>query len=274
MLPLLLILILGACSASTTTSECDFCVAVLDVAQRIANSTNVTTIVGSLDKACARTFPNNKTLGYKACVVLAKGFAVEFEKVRHTSVGYAANFSNTVWKLPDIVTTGSGYPNNVICAMLGGGCVLPCCAASAPFTPEQVYITFGPSSSFVASWITLHPVQSPTVQWGVSGDALNQFASAVTSTYTAGGWRGTIYRSSAFGVNETVSQIFYRVGSVSGGWSNVSSFFVPRDNQYPQTVAMIGDMGVGESAQGTIAQLQSIATTRGADWVFHVGDIA
>lgn len=45
--------------------KCDACVAALDLAASLANSSSIGSIVAEFDRACAKLFPDNSTRSYK-----------------------------------------------------------------------------------------------------------------------------------------------------------------------------------------------------------------
>ncbi len=247
-----LLAVAAAVSASPSSLECDLCVAAFAVAEQAANSTSLPALVAQLEGACARLFPDNSTASRRDCDKLAHLAAAELKK------------------LPDLVTSGSGYPNRVVCAMLAKACVLPCC--SAPNVPEQVFVTFGEeaNSSMRVNWVT-QVNSSSLVQWGTTADSLTNTAIGTTTTYTEGGWLGTLHHAllSPLAPN---TRYYYKVGD-GKAMSAVLSFVNPA-HAYPMRVAMVGDMGVGTESAGTIARLSALVQSGAADWIFHVGDVA
>lgn len=232
----LCLVVFGVAFASANPLECDLCVAALDVAAVLANSTSIGSIVSYFDAACSKLSPNGTA--YKDCVKLAKAAA------------------DALKKLPDFVLSGNApYPSKVACAMLLEVCSLPCCKHDN--VPEQIYVTFGPniSSSMRATWITLKDAGSNMVQWGTSPNNLQFSAPGNTTTYTKGGWVGVIHF--AYMTNLLPGQQYwYKVSS--GGVSSAVATFINPVHQYPMTIGMIGDMGAGNNSVGTIAHLQNM----------------
>lgn len=253
--------------------ECDFCQGIFAVAEAYANSTNLTVVVSRLDHACVKLFGNTSRL-----------FA-DCERV-------AADAAAALAKLPDFVASGSpGGSNRVLCAMLLNVCQLPCCSQQKPNDPQQLYVTFGGTAgSDVNSWARVTWVTAintgaqTDMQWGTSPQSAvstlsSQCVNGTEVTYTDGGWVGQIHHC-WMGPLTAGTRYFYRVGGNTSGWSSLQSFVNPAfsgnnvSSSYPLHVAVIGDMGAGNSSATTMSMLQALIRNQHVDWVMHVGDVA
>ncbi len=160
-----------ATATSATFVTCVSCEAVLFALDGYLNTTSIGTLQATLQKACFRLTNGTARI---ACYVLA------------------AKLADVLKELPDTLSTGGVYPVRVVCG-LAGLCELPCCNGTS--APEQVYITFGDTGTTMrATWITLNDTAS-VVQWGRSPSRLTSNATGATTTYTRGGWRGTVHHS-------------------------------------------------------------------------------
>jgi phosphodiesterase/alkaline phosphatase D-like protein len=111
--------------------------------------------------------------------------------------------------------------------------------------PQQTYITFDEGVNMMrATWVTFGQTAS-IVQWGVHHDNLTKSNSGHTTTYTEGGWLGTIHHST---MQDLVprTRYWYRVGD-GNLWSPTISFLMPDLSSYPLRVAMVADLGYGNS---------------------------
>ncbi len=249
---LLVVFALASLSCATAVRlqiTCDFCVVAFEAAEAFAESKNVSQVVASFDGACHKLFHRSASL-LKDCLLVAE------------KAGEVLAF------LPDYAGDNY-YPPPVACAMLLNVCKLPCCSTS--HAPEQMYATFGRSSSELRiTWVTLDN-SSSVVQWGPSADRLTQSSQGFTTTYTDGGWVGTIHHVYLPNVAPGVP-FFYRAGD-GANFSAVASLVNPVRG-YPLALASVGDLGTGPRGVPTMAHFEKLIATGQIGWVLHSGDIS
>lgn len=135
-------------------------------------------------------------------------------------------------------------------------------------TPTQVRLAYGedPTSMMSVVWQTQDELQSPTVEFGISGN-LGKSVSATRATYTYE--TGKIYEAKLQGLSPNTSY-YYRVGSKSGGWSRSYSFKTAEKNPESFFFTAFGDHGV------TIESVKSVRNVLRESPAFHalLGDVS
>jgi hypothetical protein len=240
--------------APTSALDCATCTTIVGIAQEIAeNATTLRQVVGLLDEAC-HIFAPNATSTCEAVVNITTSLLPWIDKELNT----------IAWPIPQ------GF-----CSVFLPVCENPCC--SEPAVPEQVHLALtGNPSEMSVSWVTLDNAADSAVQWGVvGGGGLPFSAPATISTYTNGGWVGTIYVATMTGLLPG-TQYAYSVGSNSsaGGVSEVFSFTTlaadAGSEARPLRIVQLGDTGYGNNSDVTIATISAMVATGEVDLVLHV----
>jgi len=240
--------------APTSALDCTTCTAIVGIAQEIAeNATTLRHVAGLLDEAC-HIFAPNATSTCEAVVNVTTNLLPWIDKQLNT----------LAWPIPQ------GF-----CSVFLPVCENPCC--SEPAVPEQVHLALtGNPSEMSVSWVTLDNAADSAVQWGVVGSGGLPFsAPAAISTYTNGGWVGTIYVATMTGLLPG-TQYVYSVGSNSsaGGVSEVFSFTTlaadAGSEARPLRIVQLGDTGYGNNSDVTIATITAMVAAGDVDLVLHV----
>lgn len=161
-----------------------------------------------------------------------------------------------------------------LCAM-GEQCLIDCCDNND--APQQVQLALtGVDTEMSVSWIT--PASATPAKPCVSlvpasgGSATQQCGQ--TSTYTHGGWRGTINQVT---LQQLAPRTTYNYTVISGTvragpFQLVTPPYLDVAAGDPLRFAVIGDMGASNVSDGTVARLVAGASTRNYDVVLHDGD--
>eukprot|EP00052_Salpingoeca_macrocollata_P034138 m.10592 g.10592 ORF g.10592 m.10592 type:complete len:478 (-) comp5998_c0_seq1:31-1464(-) len=176
------------------------------------------------------------------------------------------------------------YSPLAVCAA-AGLCQLDCC--DTPFIPEQIHIAAHNYSTVSITWVTLEATPHPTVMFGTAPDQLLRTASAVSTTYTKGGWRGAVHSARLSGLQPS-TRYFYLVGDTTlpKFWSKPTLsqptlFFTTATAPgatVPTRLAVIGDAGATDVSDMTFYELAR--RTHSADpqlainFTLHIGDIS
>jgi len=148
-------------------------------------------------------------------------------------------------------------------------------------------------------WNSAEALKDAGVAWGTDASKLDQFALASSKTYTISdmcgapanqsvGWRDPGYINDAvMTALQPGSQVWYRVGSETHGWSDVQSFFAhPGVGADVETKAFVfGDMGcfaeyttwlrLQPSSRQTVDWIhRDIMDANGPTMLAHIGDIS
>ena len=164
---------------------------------------------------------------------------------------------------------------------LVAACTSKCCKTDT--VPEQLHLSLGAHpSEMVVSWLTYEPMLRPSVFfWEQGKTASIGNVAATTSTYTEGGWQGTIYNATLSGLKMGTSYRYRINGTSSGDEHVVESTFTtsagpsvkaltPRSLHTGQTpyvpgksagvVAYFGDMSTTKSAKEVSESLLVLAS--------------
>ena len=237
--------------------SCTECTMVLGILVSLSNSTagqNTTKTI--IDGYCAVEYANDAA---KRDLCLVVGDVV-------------------VWGLPKLFKALESLAWDIplnICTILLKVCTQPCC--TTPFTPEQMLLSFVNSddlSSVMVTWVTLQQAPNARVVFRVAGGAIQQ-AAATFSTYTEGGWVGTINRAVMTNL-PAGTYVTYTVGSDSMMSANTSFNTLPSNigtPARPLRILNIADMGWGPNSDNTIARLVTHINNGDVDVMVHHGDI-
>ena len=183
-----------------------------------------------------------------------------------------------VWALPKIFKALTllawDIPLN-LCSILIKVCKQPCC--TTPYTPEQMLLSFPNSTDFTSvmiTWVTLEEAPNARVMYWAPGAPRRQ-AAAVFSTYTEGGWVGTINRAVMTGL-PAGSPITYSVGSDASMSANITFNTLPSNigtAARPLRIINVADMGWGSNSDYTIPRLIEHVENGDIDIMVHHGDI-
>lgn len=172
---------------------------------------------------------------------------------------------------------------NLVCADLLEYCIEPCCSTTN--VPEQRMLSFasrnvtGAVSAYGITWVTLDNVTNPAVQYRhMAGPNVGtaHTGAANTTTYTYGGWRGTIYNARMDGLTPNTTYE-YRVGSDDAVWSAWQAFTTLPSNagtpERPLRIASVADMGYDPVSNHTVNRIQLLVDAGEIDFVTHSGDV-
>lgn len=156
-------------------------------------------------------------------------------------------------------------------------CDTTCC--TTPYWPTGIHlsVTEDPSSVWII-WTTQLEGATPTVQYGLAEDDLDQSTVGTSTTYWQGGWNGYIYRVQLTELTPD-TEYFYLVGDPTWEWChNTYSFFTAPspapDGSGEVSIAIYGDMGNTDVSDGNVFWLTEAAMMHSIDLVLHAGDIS
>ncbi len=161
-----------------------------------------------------------------------------------------------------------------LCTMLGE-CKVDCCVSDAP---EQIKLTLtGVPNEIAVGWIARHTPSQPCVRYA-SPNAVPQLACGTASTYTVGGWLGSIQLVVLSGLLPRTDYQYAVGDNATGVWSAPLTFsngpFLDEPAGRPFRLAVIGDMGETNVSDATIAHLLNLVQTDGFDVLLHDGDVS
>jgi len=156
-------------------------------------------------------------------------------------------------------------------------CPLPCCLTNSP---EQVHISVtGDPTQMAVTWIQATNATGPYVEYvaveSQSSSYTNIQNEVSVETYTAGGWRGYIFKAVLYNLTPS-TQYNYTVGSSQYGSLSPGFLFTtapPSELFSNITFAAYGDMGDSTSAHQVMFLLRELITFKNVDLVLHAGDI-
>lgn len=241
-----------------SVNYCDECKDVVQIILNLAtNGTEWNTTKSDLLLMCDGIFANS-TLERDICLLVVD---VGYDVIPLLIKG----MNLLAWEIPATV-----------CSDVVKLCVMDCC--DTPYTPQEIRINYANTddlSSIRVSWVTLNVSTEPTVRY-IAGN-VTKVVPAEWWTYTAGGWRGTIY-SAVMGNLPRDSSVCYQVGSGGQGMSSWITFrTLPLDigtAKRPLRVAQIADMGYGPNSDYTVKRLTELATSGALDLIIHPGDVS
>jgi len=183
--------------------------------------------------------------------------------------------------LPAKLHTTGIYTPQILCSALGA-CSVNCCTDNRPSQIHLAAAAVGAraGTAMLVTWITAdNTTGAGSVRYGQSAAALTQSAEAALSTYTNGGWIGSIHIATMGPLTPDV-ETFYQVGSDAGGWSDVRSF-TPFGPSLPAgfRFAVVGDMGAERTYSAGHQDFINFAASAKAppevkiSTVIHAGDI-
>jgi hypothetical protein len=240
-------------AGAQSSTQCLVCEAVLTlVIDELENNATIANIAAEFAQICAKAPSRLQS----ACKLLDKVFVA------------------TLGALPGTLDREDYTPWS-LCTMMSE-CKVSCCVSDAP---EQIKLSLtGTANEIGVSWITATPPKQPCVRYAITGLS-PQIACGQSSTYTVGGWLGSIQFVVLPNLKPRTTYS-YIVGSneTNAKWSSPFTFtngpFADPSTNRPMRFAVIGDMGASNVSDPTIAHLVQLAQTRGYDILLHDGDIA
>jgi len=230
--------------------HCGECQVLIQVAEWVAGNSSAMALVETLlDGLCDKYAP-----GVAACP------AVVAELIKFGA------------KVPALLKHIGLYEPVRLCSFLGQ-CSVSCCDDDS--TPTQIHLAAGSDCTEMhVSWVTGSNNTDSEVAFGIEG--IDQQATGYQLTYSEGGWLGTIHRVVLTGL-QCGAQYTYAVGG-AGAQSSKLTFSTWNDSalKTPFRLAIVGDMGAGESQWATqnIAWLNNQTAQGAIQGVIHSGDVS
>eukprot|EP00019_Armaparvus_languidus_P004067 CAMPEP_0168602518 /NCGR_PEP_ID=MMETSP0420-20121227/14150_1 /TAXON_ID=498008 /ORGANISM="Pessonella sp." /LENGTH=468 /DNA_ID=CAMNT_0008641261 /DNA_START=167 /DNA_END=1573 /DNA_ORIENTATION=- len=192
--------------------------------------------------------------------------------LRNACIGFGKALGKTLKHLPKTLAFEEYAPYS-ICSIVGE-CIIPCCKSDEP---EQIQIQMtGIDTEMGITWVT--PVdtlsQTPCVEYNEKNGKTKMTKCGSTSTYTFGGWKGTINHVVLENLKLRTTYD-YKVNTQSKASSTFEFVTPPYLNEKanrPLRIAVIGDMGASNASDGTVARLTKSANDRSIDFILHDGD--
>jgi len=150
--------------------------------------------------------------------------------------------------------------------------VIPSGNAKTLGTPEQVHLSLtGDPSQMVVQWITWQATSTPVVRYGAPSKT-EIIAAGKTTTYDESGWGGFIH--TVLLTDLKPDTVYSYVCGSEGFWSDRFFFHTEPTEDKAINVAVLGDMGLDDESDNTVASLANAARNGAYNFVLHAGDIA